>query len=51
MVLRPDDRLLESKADKLLHLEERFHERVVGQGTAIASVADAMRRVRLTCSH
>jgi ATP-dependent Clp protease ATP-binding subunit ClpC len=42
----PVDRLLESEADKLLHMEERLHERVVGQGTAIASVADAVRRAR-----
>ena len=42
----PVDRLLESEADKLLHMEDRLHERVVGQGTAIASVADAVRRAR-----
>ncbi len=30
MVLKPDDRFLESKADKLLHVEKRFHDRVVG---------------------
>jgi ATP-dependent Clp protease ATP-binding subunit ClpC len=42
----PVDRLLENEADKLLHMEERLHERVIGQGTAIASVADAVRRAR-----
>ena len=42
----PVDRLLESEADKLLHMEERLHERVVGQDAAIAAVSDAVRRAR-----
>ena len=42
----PVDRLLESEADKLLHMEERLHERVIGQDVAIAAVSDAIRRAR-----
>ena len=42
----PVDRLLEDEADKLLHMEDRLHERVVGQDTAITAVADAVRRAR-----
>ena len=42
----PVDRLLESEAEKLLHMEERLHERVIGQEPAISSVSDAIRRAR-----
>ncbi len=42
----PVQRLLESEANKLLHLEERLHKRVVGQNEAIESVARAIRRSR-----
>ena len=42
----PVDRLLESEAGKLLHMEERLQERVIGQETAIAAVSDAIRRAR-----
>ncbi len=42
----PVDRLMESEANKLLHMEERLHERVIGQGPAIAAVSDAVRRAR-----
>ncbi|MCH8185134.1 MAG: AAA family ATPase, partial [Chloroflexi bacterium] len=42
----PVDRLLESEAGKLLHMEERLHERVIGQEKAIAAVSDAIRRGR-----
>ena len=42
----PVDRLLESEADKLLRMEERLHERIVGQDAAIAAVSDAIRRAR-----
>ena len=42
----PVDRLLESEADKLLHMEERIHERVIGQELAIGAVSDAVRRAR-----
>ena len=42
----PVDRLLESEAKKLLHMEERLHERVIGQEEAITAVSDAVRRAR-----
>ena len=42
----PVDRLLEAEADKLLHMEERLHERVIGQEAAVRAVADAVRRAR-----
>ena len=42
----PVQRLLEGEMAKLLHLEERLHERVVGQDEAVSAVADAIRRAR-----
>ena len=42
----PVDRLLQSEADKLLHMEESLHQRVIGQESAIKSVSDAVRRAR-----
>src|SRR3954462_8368699 len=42
----PVDRLLEAETAKLIHLEERLHQRVVGQGEAVAAVANALRRAR-----
>ena len=42
----PVDRLLESEAEKLLHMEDRLHERVIGQQEAITAVSDAVRRAR-----
>ena len=42
----PVDRLLETEADKLLHMEDRIHERVIGQDKAVAAVSDAIRRAR-----
>lgn len=42
----PVSRMLQSDKEKLLHLEERLHERVVGQDEAITAVADAIRRSR-----
>ncbi len=42
----PADRLLENEAEKLLHMEERLHERVRGQDSAVAAVSDAVRRAR-----
>ena len=42
----PVDRLLESEAEKLLHMEERLHARVVGQDDAVSAVSDAIRRAR-----
>jgi ATP-dependent Clp protease ATP-binding subunit ClpB len=42
----PVDRLLESDKEKLLRMEERLHERVVGQEPAIVAVSNAVRRAR-----
>jgi ATP-dependent Clp protease ATP-binding subunit ClpB len=42
----PVDRLLEGETEKLIHMEERLHWRVVGQDEAIAAVANALRRAR-----
>ncbi|MFL5955616.1 MAG: ATP-dependent Clp protease ATP-binding subunit [Gaiellaceae bacterium] len=42
----PVDRLLESETEKLIHLEERLHERVIGQHEAVSAVANALRRAR-----
>src|SRR4029078_4365521 len=38
------DRLLEGEVEKLVHMEERLHERVVGQDVAIEAVSNALRR-------
>ena len=42
----PVGKMLQSERDKLLHLEEELHKRVVGQEQAIRAVADAVRRSR-----
>jgi ATP-dependent Clp protease ATP-binding subunit ClpB len=42
----PVSRLMEGEIQKLLHMEERLHERVVGQDEAIEAVANAIRRAR-----
>ncbi|HUA74943.1 MAG TPA: AAA family ATPase [Solirubrobacteraceae bacterium] len=42
----PVSRLLEGETEKLVHMEERLHERVVGQDAAIEAVATALRRSR-----
>jgi len=42
----PVQKMLQSDREKLLHLEEHLHERVVGQEEAITAVADAIRRSR-----
>jgi ATP-dependent Clp protease ATP-binding subunit ClpB len=42
----PSRRLLEGEVEKLIHMEERLHERVVGQDEAIEAVASALRRSR-----
>ena len=42
----PTDRLLEGEVEKLVHMEERLHERVVGQDAAIEAVSNALRRAR-----
>jgi ATP-dependent Clp protease ATP-binding subunit ClpB len=42
----PVARLLEGEVEKLIHMEERLHERVVGQDDALQAVASAIRRAR-----
>jgi len=42
----PVDRMLEGEREKLLHMEEKLRQRVVGQDEAIIAVADAVRRAR-----
>jgi ATP-dependent Clp protease ATP-binding subunit ClpB len=42
----PVSRLMEGEIQKLIRMEERLHQRVVGQDEAIAAVANAMRRAR-----
>jgi ATP-dependent Clp protease ATP-binding subunit ClpB len=42
----PISRLMEGETEKLLHMEERLHERVVGQDEAISRVSNAVRRAR-----
>jgi ATP-dependent Clp protease ATP-binding subunit ClpB len=42
----PVNRLLEGEIQKLLHMEERLHQRVVGQQEAVEAVSNAIRRAR-----
>jgi len=42
----PVSRLLEGEIEKLVHMEERLHERIVGQDEAVTAVANAVRRNR-----
>jgi len=42
----PVGKMMQSETEKLLHLEEELHERVVGQDEAITAVSDAVRRSR-----
>ncbi|MGH2918111.1 MAG: ATP-dependent chaperone ClpB, partial [Solirubrobacteraceae bacterium] len=42
----PVSRMLEGEVSKLIHMEERLHQRVVGQDEAIAAVSHALRRSR-----
>lgn len=42
----PVNRMLESEREKLLHLEDELHKRVIGQDEAISAVANAVRRSR-----
>ncbi len=42
----PVSKMVQSEKDKLLHLEEELHKRVVGQDEAIQAIADAVRRSR-----
>ena len=42
-------RLLEGEVEKLIHMEERLRQRVVGQDEALTVVSDAVRRARAGC--
>src|SRR5204862_4685276 len=42
----PVTRLIEGEVQKLIHMEERLHQRVVGQDEAINAVSNAIRRAR-----
>jgi len=42
----PISQMLETEAIKLLHMEERLHERIIGQEQAVAALSDAIRRSR-----
>jgi len=43
----PVSRMLESEAEKLVHMEQRIHQRLVDQEEAVASVSEAIRRARV----
>jgi len=43
----PVSRMLESESDKLVHMEERLHERIVNQEEAVAAISEAIRRGRV----
>ena len=42
----PVSRMMQSEREKLLHLEEELHKRIIGQNEAITAVSDAVRRSR-----
>jgi ATP-dependent Clp protease ATP-binding subunit ClpB len=42
----PVDKLLEGETEKLVHMEERLHQRVIGQDEAVEAIANALRRSR-----
>lgn len=42
----PVGRMMQSEQEKLLHMEERLHERLIGQDRAVKTVSDAVRRSR-----
>ncbi|RKQ92215.1 ATP-dependent Clp protease ATP-binding subunit ClpB [Solirubrobacter pauli] len=42
----PVSRLVEGEVEKLIHMEERLHQRVIGQHEAVTAVSDALRRSR-----
>jgi ATP-dependent Clp protease ATP-binding subunit ClpC len=42
----PVHRLLEAESERLLHMEDRLHNRVIGQDKAVSAVSDAIRRAR-----
>jgi len=42
----PVSQMMETEAEKLLHMEERLHEKIIGQDAAITAISDAIRRAR-----
>ena len=42
----PSGRLLESEADRLIHMEDTLHQRLIGQEEAVSAVSEAIRRAR-----
>ncbi|HEX6138831.1 MAG TPA: ATP-dependent chaperone ClpB [Candidatus Limnocylindria bacterium] len=42
----PVSRLMEGETEKLLHMEERLHQRLIGQDEAVVAISDAIRRAR-----
>lgn len=42
----PVNQMLETESERLLHMEDRLHERIIGQQEAIHAIADAIRRAR-----
>src|SRR6201999_1331041 len=42
----PVSRLMEGEVEKLIHMEERLHDRVIGQDEAVEAVSNALRRSR-----
>ncbi|HTE61739.1 MAG TPA: AAA family ATPase [Solirubrobacteraceae bacterium] len=42
----PVSRMLEGEVEKLIHMEERLHQRVIGQDEAVVAVSNALRRSR-----
>jgi ATP-dependent Clp protease ATP-binding subunit ClpA len=42
----PVHQMMETESQKLLHMEERLHERIIGQDEAIRAISDAIRRAR-----
>jgi ATP-dependent Clp protease ATP-binding subunit ClpB len=42
----PVSRLMEGETEKLLHMEERLHDRLIGQDEAVIAISDAIRRAR-----
>ena len=42
----PVNQMMQSEAERLLNMEEKLHERIIGQDEAISAIADAIRRAR-----
>ena len=42
----PVNQMMETEAEKLLHMEERLHEKIIGQKEAVHAISDAIRRAR-----